>query len=169
VGFPVTIRYRQSKVKIYAPGNSFGYYRLSFTVAGKRQMRSFRNYPEAKGAAERLVKELAQGSQFTSLTASQSQDAIAALERLAILFQSTGRKFSLLASVSEFADCIGKLHGRPLREAVDGFMQTAAVVKPKDLMVAVEDFLKIRKHRSETKMVNGRNFLRSIPAISALG
>jgi integrase len=151
VRFPVTIRHRQSRVKIYAPGKSFDYYRLSFTVAGKRQMRSFRHYADAKAQAERLVREISQGSQSASLSASQSQDAITALERLNNLHQSTGRKFSLTAAVSEFADNLAKLGGRSLQEAVDGFLRTSAVVKRKDVFEAVEDFVESRKHRSEAK------------------
>ena len=56
VRFPATIRHRQSKVKFYAPGKNFDYFRLSFTVAGKRQMRSFRQYSDAKAQAGRLVQ-----------------------------------------------------------------------------------------------------------------
>ena len=36
--FPVTIRHRTSKAKIYAPAGKFAYYRVAFTAAGKRKM-----------------------------------------------------------------------------------------------------------------------------------
>ena len=149
--FPVTIRHRNSTAKIYRPAGSFAYYRVAFTTAGKRKMRTFAAYSDAKAAAERIVREIAQGSQAASLSASQSQDAIAAFERLAMLYQSTGRKFSLLGAVSDYADIITKLGNRPAHEAIDSYLQTAAVVKRKDVGDAVRDFLESRKHRSEAK------------------
>jgi hypothetical protein len=85
VKFPVTIRHRASKAKIYAPAGKFAYYRVAYTTAGKRKMQTFAAYSDAKTAAERIVRELANGSQASSLTASQSRDALAALERLATL------------------------------------------------------------------------------------
>src|SRR5271154_3604526 len=64
VRFPVTIRHRTSKAKIYAPGGKFAYYRLAYTTAGKRRMQTFASYSAAKTAAERIVRELANGSQI---------------------------------------------------------------------------------------------------------
>ena len=118
--FPVTIRHRTSKAKIYRPAGKFAYYRVACTVAGKRQMKTFANYSDAKAAAERIVRDVANGSQAAAFSASQSRDALAALERLESFRQSTGRAISLLAAVSEFAEAAGKLHGRSLDEAVSG-------------------------------------------------
>jgi hypothetical protein len=42
VKFPITIRHRSAKAKIYAPAGKFKYYRLAFTVAGKREMQTFK-------------------------------------------------------------------------------------------------------------------------------
>jgi integrase len=154
VKFPVTIRHRQSKVKIYAPGKGFAYYRLSYTAAGKRRMQTFPQYSEAREAGERIVREIAQGSQAASLSAGQSQDAIAAFERLEIFRQSTGRKFSLLGAVSEFVEAAGKLRGRSLREAVAGYLQSVVTVKPKGIAEAVEEFIASRQHKSESQ--NGK-------------
>ena len=120
VRFPVTIRHRDSKAKIYRPAGKFAYYRVACTVAGKRMMKTFAAYSDAKAAAERIVREMAYGSQAATFNASQSRDALAALERLATLHQSTGRKFSLLGAVSEFAEAVAKLRGRSLDEAVTG-------------------------------------------------
>ena len=39
--FPVTIRHRSSTAKIYPPAGKFNYYRVAFTVAGKRRMQTF--------------------------------------------------------------------------------------------------------------------------------
>ena len=149
--FPVTIRHRASKAKIYAPAGKFAYYRVAYTTAGKRKMQTFAAYSDAKTAAERIVREMANGSQAASMTASQSRDALAAFERLASLYQSTGRKFSLLGAVSEFAEAIGKSGGRSLGEMVAGFMRTAVTVKPKDVAKAVEEFITSRQHKTEAK------------------
>ena len=96
VKFPVTIRHRNCRVKIYGPAKKFAYYRVASTVAGKRRMQTFGSYSEARAAAERAVRDLANGSQAAALTATQSRDALAAIERLQNFFQSTGRRVSLL-------------------------------------------------------------------------
>ena len=149
--FPVTIRHRASKAKIYAPAGKFAYYRVAYTTAGKRKMQTFAAYSDAKTAAERIVREMANGSQAASLTASQSRDALAALERLATLHQTTGRNFSLLGAVSEFAEVVTKLGGRSVGEAVAGFLRTAVTVKPKGVAEAVEEFITGRQHKTEAK------------------
>ena len=154
VKFPVTIRHRSSKAKIYAPGKNFAYYRLCYTAAGKRRAQTFSNYSDARAAAERLVRDIANGSQAAAFSASQSRDALAALERLEAFYQSTGRKISLLGAVSEFVEAAAKLRGRTLGEAVASYLRTVVTVKPKDIAEAVEEFIESRKHRSESK--NGK-------------
>jgi len=151
VKFPVTIRHRTSKAKIYAPAGKFAYYRVAYTTAGKRKMQTFAAYSDAKTAAERIVREMANGSQAASLSASQSRDALAAFERLTTLHQSTGRKFSLLGAVAEFAESVAKLRGRSLGEAVAGYLGTVVTVKRKDIGEAVEEFITSRQHKTEAK------------------
>jgi integrase len=154
VRFPVTIRHRTSKAKIYAPGGKFAYYRLAYTTAGKRRMQTFAAYSAAKAAAERIVRELANGSQAAALNATQSRDALAAFERLQGFYQASGRRVSLLAAVSEFVEAAGKLHGRTLDEAVTGYLRSVVSVKRKDIKEAVEEFLQTEAPR--TKAVNGQ-------------
>jgi len=120
VKFPVTIRHRASKVKIYAPAKSFAYYRLCYSAAGKRRIQSFPNYSEARQAGERMVREISQGAQIASLSAGQSRDAFAALERLGNFYQSTGQNISLLGAFSEFVEAATKLGGRSLAPATRG-------------------------------------------------
>jgi len=151
VRFPVTIRHRSSKAKIYRPAGKFAYYRVSFTVAGKRRMHTFAAYSDAKAAAERIVRDTASGSQATALTAGQSRDALAALERLESFRQSTGRAISLLAAASELVEALGKLHGRSLDEAVTSYLRTVVSVKRKDIAEAVEEFIAGRQHKTEAK------------------
>jgi len=141
VKFPVTIRHRDSTAKIYRPAGKFNYYRVASKVAGKRRMQTFANYSAAKEAAEKLVREIASGSQAAALSASQSRDALAAFQRLESFRQSTGRAVSLLAAVSEFVEAAGKLGGRTLDEAVTGYLGTVVTVQRKDVKQAVTEFL----------------------------
>jgi integrase len=141
VRFPVTIRHRASKAKIYAPAGKFAYYRLAYTGAGKRRMQTFAAYSDARQAGERLVRDLANGSQAAGLSASQSRDALAAMQRLDAFRQSTGRRVSLLAAVSEYVESSTRLNGRTLPEAVDGYLANVASVKRKDIAEAVNEFL----------------------------
>jgi len=53
-----------------------------------------------------------------ALTAGQANDALAALERLDGLYRDTGRRVSLLAVASEYAEAARKLNGHTLAEAV---------------------------------------------------
>jgi integrase len=154
VRFPVTIRHRTSKAKIYAPRGKFAYYRLAYTTAGKRRMQTFANYSAAKKAAKRKVREMSNGSQAAALNATQSRDALAAFERLQEFFQASGRRVSLLAAVSDFAEASGKLDGRTMGEAVTGYLGTVASVKRKNISVAVEEFIQINELR--TRAVNGQ-------------
>ncbi|MSU21629.1 MAG: hypothetical protein EXS30_09570 [Pedosphaera sp.] len=146
--FPVTIRHRTSEAKIYAPAKDFAYYRLSYTLAGKRRMQTFATYPAARQAAERVVKEMASGSQAAALSASQSRDALAALQKLDSYRQATSKRVSLLAAVSEFVESAGKLNELTISEAVERYLNTVASVKRKDVREAVEEFIKSDEPRT---------------------
>jgi integrase len=114
-------------------------------------MASFRTYSEAKRHADRLVKDLAKGSQVTALHPAQARDALAALERLQTFYQSTRRRVSLLAAVSEYAEASEKLNGHTMGEAVEGFQRNVASVKRKDIKEAVEEFIERRRLLTEAK------------------
>lgn len=82
-------------------------------------MQTFAHYSDAKAAAERIVRDLANGSQAAALNVTQSRDALAAFERLQAFFQASGRRVSLLGAVSEFVEASGKLGGRTMGEVVE--------------------------------------------------
>jgi integrase len=153
VKFPQTIRHRRVEAKIYGKSEGHPFYRLAYYAAGKRQVRSFAKYGEAHAEAERVVRDLSAGSQAAALSASQSRDALAALQRLESFRQSTGRKISLLGAVSEFVEAASKLAGRGLGEAVDGFMRTVATVQRRDIAQAAREFLEAAEPL--TKAANG--------------
>lgn len=50
VKFPVTIRHRTSKAKIYHSAKNSIYYRIAHTVAGKRRIQTFAEYSDASGS-----------------------------------------------------------------------------------------------------------------------
>ncbi len=133
VKFPQVIRHRRVEATIYGKSTHYPRYRLAYYVAGQRRLRAFETYGDAKTEAERIVRELANGSQATALSASQSRDSLAALQRLEGFRQSTGRRVSLLAAVSEFVEAAGKLDGQALAEAVERYLSTVASVKRKDV------------------------------------
>jgi hypothetical protein len=115
VKFPKRIKHRgKALATIYGKSKSYPLYRVSWTVAGKRMMKAFPRYGEAKRHADALVKDLAKGSQVTALTPGQARDALAALERLQGFYQSTGRRVSLLAGISEYCEASARLSGRTL-------------------------------------------------------
>ena len=117
--FPKVIRYRKAEVTIYGKKPNYSFYRVAYRVNGQRQMKSFGTYGQAKAEADKKVRELAKGSQAAALSVRQSCDALAALERLESFRQSTGRRVSLLAGISEYCEAASKLSGRTLVRAAE--------------------------------------------------
>ena len=149
--FPRIIRHRKAEVTIYGKKPNYPFYRIAYRADGKRHLRTFAKYREAVEEAEKKVRDLANGSQAAGLTAKQSRDALAAIERLETLQRATGRAVSLLAAVSEFAEATAKANGRNLSELVTDFQATIASVKRKEVAEAVEEFIKLRKPLTEAK------------------
>jgi integrase len=155
VKYPKRIKYRgRVLATIYGKCKGRESYRVAWQVAGQRHMASFPSYSLAKRHADGLVKDLSKGSQVTALNPAQARDALAALERLTDFYRATGRRVSLLAGISEFVESSTKLNGRPLGEAVEGYLQNVASVKRKDVHEAVEEFLAAESPR--TKAVKGQ-------------
>lgn len=153
--FPKVIRHRKAEARIYGKSRLYPFYRLSYYAAdGKRRLRSFATYSEALTEAERTVRDLAGGNQSAALTAKQAGDALAALELLEGFHQSTGRRVSLRAAVAEFVEAAGRLNGRTLSEAVDGYLGSVASVKRVDVGQAMEQFMKSRE--AKTVSANGK-------------
>jgi len=153
--WPKRVKHRNKVLaKIYRPCRGRESYRVTWYAAGKRQMKSFPTYAGQGGAKEfsdALVKELARNSQAVMLTPAQATDALAALERLGTFYQTTGRKVSLLAAVSEYCESSAKLPPQTrLSEAVEGFNRAVATVKRKDLAAAIEEFIAAEKPRTQS-------------------
>ena len=147
--FPQTIKHRRFEATIYGKGEKYNYYRIAYYAAGKRHLRNFKTFSEAKTEAERIVRDLANGSQSAALSADQSRDAITAFEMLEAFRQASGRRVSLPAAISQFVESSKKLGERTLNEATDGFLKTVAVVAAKNISEAVQEFLHAAKGRTK--------------------
>lgn len=150
--WPKKVRHRGKVLaKVYRPCQGRGSYRVVWRAAGQRQMKSLPSYAGPGGAkeyAEALVKQLAAQSQAIMLTSPQATDALAALERLNTFRETTGRKLSLLAVVSEYCEAAAKLRGHTLADAAQGFLRTVATVKRVTVAEAVEEFLAAEEPRT---------------------
>jgi integrase len=151
VKFPKVIRHRKAEVTIYAKKPAYPFYRLAYRVDGKRRLKSFKTYSEAKTEAKKLAKEIAKGSPVAALSPAQARDAIAAIARLNSLYAATGRKVSLLEAVSDFAEVSSKLNGHTLRGAVEGFLRNSAEIVRKDISEAVTEFILTREPLTKFK------------------
>ena len=153
--FPKRFRYRNRVLAtVYHEKGSAQYVvygRVSVNGRRRSRLSYFRSYPDAKKAAKALVHDLAKGSQVTSLTPGQANDAIAALERLQVFFQATGKRVSLRAAVGDWCESASKLPGRTLNDAVSGFLSTVVTVKRKDIAEAVEEFITAEEARTKAR------------------
>ena len=151
--FPVTVEHRTGTVKIYARSGQFGYYRMAYTIAGKRQMQTFKTYSEALESAKKKAKDIHENSFAATLTGGQAKDALAALQRLEAHYKAKGQRISLNAAVGDYLEAISRLN-IPLSAAVDGYLTTVATVNRIDLAASVKEFVDGRE--VETKSVNGK-------------
>jgi integrase len=145
------VKHRRAEAIIYGKSENYPFYRVAYRVDGKRHMKSFAIYGGEDGAkkwAEDKVRELAKGSRVAALTPSEANDALAALERLREFYQRSGRRLSLLASVSEYCEAAVKSNGRNLGEVMDAYLSTVASVKRKDISEAMEQFIETRKAKT---------------------
>jgi integrase len=160
VKFPKVIRHRKAEVTIYGKKPHYPFYRVAYyDTARKRRMRHFTTYAEAKQEADKLVRELSQGSQNLALTNKEAISALAIRDALEAFRRDTGRNVTALQAVTGYLDAAKRLGARPLTEAVDAFLQTVAVVKPTDLVAAVEQFIAGRAPKAKAKEPGKRSAL----------
>jgi integrase len=157
VKFPKRLRYRgkgKPLATIYKRPDQSQPYRLYWRarVDGKPKTRfkDFGTYSAAKRAGDKVVEERSKASQALFLSPGQTNDALAAMERLRSYYAATGRRVSLLSGISQYCESAAKLNCT-LGEAVDGYMRNIAVVKRKDLGEAVADFVQERQPLTEAK------------------
>jgi len=147
--FPVIIKHRRSEATIYAKSEKYPYYRLAYRAAGKRIVRSFATYSEAKTEADKKVRELATGNQGVALSAKEVADALAIRDALANFKQSNGHRLTAIQAVTGYLDAVKLLPaGHNVADSIRGYLSTIAVVQRKPLADAVTEFCDARKAKA---------------------
>lgn len=142
---PVRVKHRKEEAVIYGKTASYCFYRVAVKLAGRRVLRSFGSYSEAREYAECTVRALAQGNQATTMTPKEASDALAIRDVLAGFYRRTGRSVSALEAVTSYVVAVAKLGEHTLDAAVDGYLSTVAAVKRKDIADAVSEYLAMRE------------------------
>jgi integrase len=154
VKFPKRLRHRGKGdvlATIYRkPGRGYClYWRVTVLEDGERKrknrLKGFATYSAAKQYADKLVKDLAKGSETAALSPGQASDALAALDVLRGFYEANGQQVNLRSAAAQFAEAARKLRGMTLGEAVEQYVRTVAVVKRKDLAEAVAEFIESRR------------------------
>ena len=108
-------------------------------------MRDFATYSEAKREGDKVVAGLAKGLPGMALTPGQANDALAALKALKGFYEFTGKWVSLREARLSSAPLRSSWKAAPWASAVDGFLNSVASVRRKDLGQAVEEFIESRR------------------------
>jgi len=149
--FPVKVPFRKAEAKIYGKSAGYSFYRLCCYAGGKRHIRSFSTYSEARQEAEAKVKEIANGNQSIALTPKEAAAALSIRDALDSFRRDTGRSFTALEAITGYLDATKQLPaGCGLTESVNAFARTLATVKPKLIADAVEEFLAVRKPKAQS-------------------
>ena len=147
--FPVTVKHRRAEAVIYAKSKSYPYYRMAYRAAGKRIIRSFSTYSEARKEAEAKVRELSAGNQSVALSSKESADALAIRDALDGFRRNTGRSVTAIQAVTGYLDVVKLLPAdHNLADAVRGYLRTVAVVHRKPLAEAVAEFCGARRPKA---------------------
>jgi integrase len=154
VKFPLRVRFRRAEAVIYGKTEAYAFYRVAYHAAGRRLVRSFRRYGDAKAFAEQTVRELAAGHPVAALSPSEVADALAIRQALAEFQRETGVSVSAVRAVAEYLDARRRLGDAPLSEAVATY-QRVATVRRRRLADAVAEFCAARRTKSQT-MVGSR-------------
>jgi integrase len=147
--FPVTVKHRRAEAVIYAKSEGYPYYRLAYRAAGKRIVRSFSTYAEARKEARAKVRELSKGKQSIALSAKEAADALAIRDALEAFRQTTGRTVTAIQAVTGFLDASKLLPAdQSLSGAVRSHLRTEAVVQRKLVEEAVTEFCRARQAKT---------------------
>ena len=70
--FPIHVKHRKFEAVIYGRTAVYQFYRMDHYVEGKRIVRSFASFAPARKAADATLRELANGSPVSALSAGQA-------------------------------------------------------------------------------------------------
>jgi len=147
--FPLTVRFRKASVKIYGRSSAYLFYRVAFHAGGRRHVRSFSTYSEAKAEADAKVRDLANGKQSIGLTAKEAGDVLAIRDTLEAFRRDTGRSLTAIQAVTDYVNAAKLLSADDaLVDVVRGYLRTVAVVQRKPLAEAVAEFCEPRKSKA---------------------
>ena len=146
------VKHRRAEAVIYGKTDHYPYYRLAYRTAGKRIVRSFASYSDARTEAEAKVRDLSAGNPSVALSAKEASDALAIREALDGFRRATGRHLTAIQVVSEYLDAAKLLpEGHNLGEAIRGYLGNVAVVQRKLLSEAVEEFCHAREAQTHAQ------------------
>ena len=100
--FPIRVKHRRLEAIIYAKSSKYPYYRLAYRAAGKRIVRSFAKYADARAEAEAKLRELATGNQSVALSAKEASDTCAIRDALEEFRRTSGQRVTALQAVNEY-------------------------------------------------------------------
>lgn len=139
--FPIKVQHRRQEAVIYGRTPACQRYRVAWYSGGKRHIQKYRTYTDARQAAERVVRQLAEGNPVLSLTPGEASDAITAREVPERFRRETGREISLAGAMAELLEATTHLpEGVSLTEAVKRYASTLSVLRRKEITDAVELF-----------------------------
>lgn len=148
------MKFRRAEAVIYAKTEAFGYYRLAYRLGGRRVVRTFRVFSEARQAADAAVRQISAGDPGASMSGAEAREAIVGRGILAELEREIGMKVSLSEALVEYRESRRLLGNRSLIEAVKSFLATSAAVKRVRIDEAVKQYLEDR--RPETVAAEGK-------------
>lgn len=94
---------------------------------------------------------MSNGSQSVALTTKEATAALAIRDALESFRQDTGRSVTALEAVTQYLYAAKLLGERPLGEAVQDYLRTIAIVRPKALSDAVSEFVATRETKAEAR------------------
>jgi integrase len=152
IKFPVTVKHRHVKVKIYKKSAKYSYYRIAYKVEGRRVVRNFKTYGAAKQEADRIARQIAKGNEAAA--ALTTKDALAykfAWTKLAELTATLNARkvdlsvpdlvLSLEDAITEYVEAKRAFGPRRLIEAVQAFQSTVARVHRVSVRKAADEYL----------------------------
>jgi integrase len=162
VKFPVTVKHRHAKVKIYKKSKKYPFYRIAYRAAGGRVVRSFKTFGQARREAKRAAKQIAKGNEAAA--------ALSVADALAYKFARTklnelcgdlnARKVDLSASdlvlsledaITEYVEAKRLFGPRRLIEGIQGFMSTVAQVRRVSVRQAADEYIAERKRLTKPR------------------
>ncbi len=150
--FPLVVKHRQARVKIYRKSAKYPFYRIAYRAEGKRILRSFKTYREAKAEAKRVVRQLAAGmdsvARLSVREALAYKFAMGKLDELSVHLseRNFGRdalpvQVSLEDAIAEYVEAKRALGTTRLIHAVERYLELVNRLKRTSVRDAVNEYI----------------------------